>query len=119
MAHSTTDRRRFLKLAKRDVRQLRSERVLWANALAELVQSQIDYLSGHIEFVAPCLRQAIEMLTRADLCLAAASAKRELGKLVGGDEGRLLVSEAETWMKDQQIVSPRRMSRLMLPGFVD
>ena len=49
--------------------------------------------------------------------LYAAVARRRLGALLGGDAGRDLVAQADSWMAGQGIVNPSRMTALFAPGF--
>jgi hypothetical protein len=50
------------------------------------------------------------------MALHAASSRRALGGLLGGDEGAAMVREADEWMRSETIVSPEKMARLMAPG---
>ena len=45
--------------------------------------------------------------------------ERRLGELIGGDEGRALVHQANTWMTAQGIVNADRMTATLAPGFSD
>ena len=54
-----------------------------------------------------------------DMRLFAAAARRCLGQLVGGSEGRTLMACADTWMAGQGIRNPARMTALYAPGFPD
>jgi hypothetical protein len=49
--------------------------------------------------------------------LYAAVARRRLGELQGGNEGRQVASEADGWMTGQRIRNPRRFARMLAPGF--
>ena len=49
--------------------------------------------------------------------LFAASARRHLGQLRGGDEGRELIEHADAWMRTQLILRPDRMAACLAPGF--
>jgi hypothetical protein len=51
------------------------------------------------------------------MALYAAAARRRLGELLSGDEGRQLIADAEAWMTKQQIKNPAAVSNLMAPGF--
>ena len=49
----------------------------------------------------------------------AAAARRHLGNLVGGDEGRDLIARADAWMIGQGITNPARMAAGITPGFAE
>jgi eukaryotic-like serine/threonine-protein kinase len=49
--------------------------------------------------------------------LFAASARRQLGESRGGDEGRVLIEQADAWMRAQSIRNPARMATCLAPGF--
>jgi hypothetical protein len=49
--------------------------------------------------------------------LFAAAARRRLGLLRGGDEGRTLIERADTWMRAQSVRNPPRMAACLAPGF--
>jgi hypothetical protein len=51
------------------------------------------------------------------MALYAAAARRRLGELRGGDEGRELIAQSEQWMSKQQIKNPVAVTNLMAPGF--
>jgi hypothetical protein len=51
--------------------------------------------------------------------LYAAAARRRLGRLIGGDAGKALLVEADTWMASQGIKNPARMTAMLAPGFPD
>jgi hypothetical protein len=63
------------------------------------------------------LREAASGFDAADMALYAAAARRTLGKLVAGDEGRALVENAEEWMRSESIKNPARMAAMLTPGF--
>ncbi|MHC5544784.1 hypothetical protein ACYOEI_41655, partial [Singulisphaera rosea] len=52
-----------------------------------------------------------------DMALYAAATRRQLGMILGGDEGRSLISEADAWMTRQGVVNPARMAAMYSPGF--
>ena len=55
---------------------------------------------------------------RVDLQLYAAAARRRLGGLTGGDEGRQLVLQADDAMRSRGIPRPDRVADVLAPGFV-
>ncbi|HVY61713.1 MAG TPA: hypothetical protein VHF22_08670, partial [Planctomycetota bacterium] len=46
-----------------------------------------------------------------------ATARRRRGELIGGDQGRSLVADAERWAAGEAIRSSGRFFELMAPGF--
>jgi hypothetical protein len=65
------------------------------------------------------LADAAERYESADMLLFAASARRHLGRLREGDEGRALMEQADAWMRSQSIVNPSRMASCMAPAFLE
>ena len=53
----------------------------------------------------------------ADMLLNGWIMRYRMGEVQGGDEGRALIAEAETWIRSQSIASPARWSRMYAPGF--
>ncbi len=62
---------------------------------------------------------AADGFERVDMHFHAAIARRRLGQLKQGDDGRELVQRADAWLAGQDIVSPARIARLIAPGFPD
>ena len=52
----------------------------------------------------------------ADTFFYAAAARRCQGLLVGDADGGVLVAEADTWMKNEGIRNPERMTAMLAPG---
>jgi tetratricopeptide (TPR) repeat protein len=111
------DRGPFLRQAERYARRLDRERTRWTAALARLIRSGAAAVGGDPEAAARGLREAIGLCDDAEVGLFSASARRHLGLLLGGDEGRELVKHADDWMRDQGVVNPARMAACMAPGF--
>jgi eukaryotic-like serine/threonine-protein kinase len=44
-------------------------------------------------------------------------ARRRLGELLSGDEGRILVTAANEWMTGEGIRNPDRVTQMEAPGF--
>ena len=115
------DRARLLRDAVRAARRIEGERADWATAKAKLLRAGIA-VAGRIggegtEHAVSLLREAIAGFDAADMALYAAAARRCLGALLGGDEGRGLVRAADAWMMSETIKNPVRMTALLAPGF--
>jgi len=63
------------------------------------------------------ISQAIEGFAASDMALYAATARRRLGEILGGDRGGALVNQADDWLSKQQIRNPAAVANLMVPGF--
>ena len=61
--------------------------------------------------------EAAALFQAQEMGLHAAVARRRQGVLLGGDEGRALVAEADAWMAGQQVRNPARLAAVLAPGF--
>jgi hypothetical protein len=61
------------------------------------------------------LRAAIDRLEGAHMRLFATVARRRLGELVGGADGRRMLDDANAWMREQTIRNPDRMAYALAP----
>ena len=107
----------LLLAAEAFARQLDRERMAWGQAVATLIRAGVCSIRGD---EARCKRLLVEALSRAEaahLGLFAAAARRRLGSLLGGDEGREHVARADAWMAGQNIKDPARMVACLVPGF--
>jgi hypothetical protein len=109
----------LLRLANDDARRLDREKKEWAKGLASLLRAGAARAAGDIERCERELRQAIDVLEGCDMKLFAAGARRQLGQLVGGGEGRTLTLAADRFMSERQIRNPERFTRVLVPGFPD
>jgi hypothetical protein len=50
------------------------------------------------------------------MLLEAAVARRRLGELLGGDQGRELVRDADDWLAEQGVRDPVRTAAMHAPG---
>jgi hypothetical protein len=115
-AAQVTDRQTFLQAAERDARSLDRENMPWSTALAQLIRAGVAAALGEKSDAVTLFTEAAIRLDAADLCLCAAAARRRHGELIGGQEGRALVAQANSWMAGQKIQNPTRMSAMYAPG---
>jgi hypothetical protein len=104
--------------AARAARRMERERTRWGNALALLLRAGVAAGRGEHEVARGLLTDAAGRLDAVGMGSYAAAARRRLGTLLGGDEGRALVEQADAWMGGQGVKDPIRMTALHAPGFV-
>jgi hypothetical protein len=107
----------LLHAAERAARKLDRQQLPWTSALARLIEAGIASVRGDSSRAERLLADATERFESSDMGLFAASARRQLGRLRGGDQGRELIERADAWMRAQSIVNPARMADCMAPGF--
>jgi tetratricopeptide (TPR) repeat protein len=117
MAAVAPDPKPLLRVAVKSARQLDREHTPWTSALAQLVRAGVASVRGDTGRAGRLLADAAEQLERVDLGLFAASAQRRLGELRGGDEGRVRIERADSWMRAQSIRNPARLAACLAPGF--
>ena len=117
MAAVSADPRPLLRVAEKSARRLDRQQLPWTSALAQLIKAGVASVRGDAVRAERLLADAAERFESADMDLFAASARRHLGQLRGGDEGRALVEQADAWMRTQSIVNPSRMASCLAPGF--
>ena len=87
--------------------------------LAQLLRAGVAASRGDRTGAVDLLASAVTGFDAADMRLFAATTRRRQGQLLGGDAGRDLMTRADSWMADQQIKNPRRMTTMHAPGFGD
>src|SRR6185437_16240770 len=96
--------------AKARAAALREERLPWADAYAGILTAGTAAAEGDREEAIAAMRQAIALSDAAGMMLHAASARHQLGLLLGGDEGALELQQAEDAMRAQDIRVPSRFA---------
>jgi hypothetical protein len=110
-------RKQRLRLAERLADSIARENMPWSNPLAMLIQAGLSIQNRDDSRAATLLPKAIEGFEAADMKLYATAARRRLGETLNGDRGRELVTEADDWMRKQQIKNPSAFANLLAPGF--
>ncbi|AUX49029.1 ATPase AAA [Sorangium cellulosum] len=103
--------------AARAARKIEAEHMPWGDALAAAVRAAVAASHGEAELAAQQIAEAVRGFDAAGMALYAAAARRRQGELLKGDEGRAAALTANGWMQEQGIVSPDRMTAMLLPGF--
>ncbi|MBI4509940.1 MAG: protein kinase [Deltaproteobacteria bacterium] len=109
-------RKHLLADANRIARHIAKERMPWCEPLGILIRAGVAAVGGDLESAAAHLRLAAKGFDAAEMALHAAAARYRLGEHLGGDEGRALVTQAHSWMTEQGIQEPERMTALLAPG---
>ncbi len=111
--------RQDLAMATKMAKAIEKEGLQWGRALAELLRAGVVHLHGMRDEAERHLKNAVEGFGGAQMALYENVARRCLGLLVGGDAGRTLVADAETWMREEGICAPATVCRMMAPGCPD
>ena len=98
------------------IRKLEGEYPLYAALFAALVAASASNAAGDKSAAKTSLRKAIDLADQAHMAMYAAAARYQLGLLLGDDEGRTLVQQAEDAMRAQDVKAPSRFVQIWLPG---
>ena len=107
----------LLRVAERDARRLAGEGQPWTTPLAEIIRAGVDSCRGRSGRACQRLRNAARLFDAADMPLYAMAATRRLGELLGGEEGRRLLNQADAAMNSRGVRDPVRMTAVYAPGF--
>ncbi|MEP7123870.1 MAG: protein kinase [Byssovorax sp.] len=116
MASRGADAKRHLAAAEGDAKQLEGERMAWAEPHGSLLRASIAAAKGDDRAAVRFTRTALRGYERADMALYAAAARRRLGQLLGGDEGRAFEKASAQWMTDQGVRRPEQLTAMLAPG---
>jgi eukaryotic-like serine/threonine-protein kinase len=118
-AMTASDPAPFWRDAEAAARRLERKNAPWAAAHAEFLRAGVAAGRGDLSSAVALLTAASRGFDATDMRLYAMVTRRRLGELLGGDEGRVLVQKADSWMTDQTIRNPARMTAMYAPGFPD
>ncbi len=109
----------FLSIVRQDIDRIKAAQLAWSPALTALLGAATAYCEGRESDATRDLELAATRFERADMRLYVAAARRRLGMLIGGSEGKTMVDAADAWMATQDVRNPPAMVRLLAPGFPD
>ena len=117
LAGPRRDREGLLREAALAAARLDGEGTHYARPAAALLSASILAARGRPAEARSPLEHAVIDFEAADMALHAEVARRRLGALLGGDEGRALVARADAFMARQGIKRPDRWTAIHAPGF--
>jgi serine/threonine protein kinase len=117
-ASGDPEREALLRAAERDARSMARERIPYAVARAATLRAGIAHMRGNSTRAATLLRAAVTAFDAADMALYANVARRTLGALTGGDEGRALSAAADAWFRQQTVKRPEAFVAMLAPGLM-
>ena len=107
---------RLIDVAENLARQISKEGMTWADPLAAIVRAGVASLRNEKQTAISLLSNACAGFEEAHMKLYAAVAKRRLGEITGGVEGKRLIDEADRWMQEQKIKAPSQITMMLAPG---
>lgn len=107
--------RALVRSASADAARIARERTAWGDAFAALLRAGVAAHGGSSDTVAAALDGAARALDATSMRLHAGAARRQLGQLRGGAEGRALVAEVDAAMAAQGIRNPSRIAAMLAP----
>ncbi|HEX6837051.1 MAG TPA: hypothetical protein VF334_10790, partial [Polyangia bacterium] len=117
VALAARGRRDVLPRAAADTRVLRREKVGYAVALGTLGAAEVAHLRGDADGALRLVTDAERRFDALEMRFHANCARRQRGRLVGGDEGAALVARADAYFAAQGAVRPDKMTSILAPGF--
>lgn len=105
-----------LRAAEKIARRIERERMPWSTPFGPLLRAGVASVRGDEDAVRTLLARAVAGFEAADVGLYANAARRRLGEVVGGDEGRQLIQEADARMRAEAVASPERFTAMLAPG---
>jgi hypothetical protein len=97
------------------LRGLERERMEWISVLAAILSAGVAHATGDRPGAITALNLAIERAEAASMSMYAASARYQLGSILGGEKGTGLVTQALEAMRVQEVRAPARFAAMLVP----
>ncbi len=119
LAHAlmARNKNKMLDIAERRAKKLMKDNSPMALAFVPVIRAAIAWQKGDDKTATALLRDAIDAFNVIEYKLYAAAARRQLGRIIGGDEGKALVQQADRTMGEEDVVNPERIAAMLAPGF--
>jgi len=101
--------------ARRSIAKLQACDTRYSVVLASMLRATLAIHERDVRRAVAELKTTIELGDKTDTQLITAAARRRLGALLGGEDGRLLTERAEQWMAAAGIKNFDRMTNLVSP----
>jgi hypothetical protein len=88
-----------------------------AMAYVSIIRAAIAHQKGDEETATGGLRDAVRAFDTLQYKMYAAAARRQLGRILGGEEGQALIERADVAMGEEGVVNPERIAAMLAPGF--
>jgi serine/threonine protein kinase len=112
-----SDKRGLMAAAIRDIEALEGEYFPVAHTLAKSMRAGLADLEGNRELAVRFLREALAGADALDMAGYSAAMRLRLASLIGGDEGRELKRQCETWAASEDVRNLDSFKRLYTSGF--
>src|SRR5439155_115955 len=99
-----SDAERLLRDASHHAAELEQQGLVWATAQAHSIRGAVALVRGERAGAAASFIDGAQRFDEVGMALYAAAARRQAGRLMGGDEGRLLVEAADERFAQQGVV---------------
>jgi hypothetical protein len=109
----------LLRCAADQARNLKREKLTFTRGLGELLDAGVAASRKVPDAAARHLSAAIEVFDACSMAGFAAAARYQRGRIIGGDEGRALISASEELLRRQKVQKPDRLVAMLAPGFDD
>ena len=105
-----------LNIAARDARFLERSSMPHAHGFSKVIRAGLAAFAGNADAAAGALDEAVAIFDSRGMGVFAATARRRLGQLRGGEAGRELVDRAEQFLRDQRVANIEKLTRLYVCG---
>lgn len=112
-------REALLREAERYAKGMEGQKIGWGDGKAMLLRAGVASVRGDRSMAIDLLGRSAEILEQSTMGSYAASARRYQGLLIGGTEGAMLVSEADSWLSLRGVRDPARMARMHVGGIAE
>jgi tetratricopeptide (TPR) repeat protein len=100
--------------AARAIKRLSKESPGWGPAAAAAGRAGVAVVQGDRSAAAEHLERSASIYAGLGMTGYASYARRNLGVLVGGDRGRDLISDADTWLRAHGVADPERFASVCI-----